>query len=105
MNKIVLWSNMKKSNLLPGDNRNAIRLNWKRPLYILSPIKKPAQAINVSATGILITTQYDDIFKLGDEVTLSIPHAITKATITVKGRIVRMTYHNEWLQIGMDLID
>src|SRR5690606_24334773 len=99
------WSNMKKSNLLPGDNRNAIRLNWKRPLYILSPIKKPAQAINVSATGILITTQYDDKFQIGEEVTLSIPHAITKVTIIVKGKIVRMTHHNEWLQIGMDLIN
>lgn len=96
---------MKNSNLLPTDHRNAIRLNWKRPLYILSPIKKPAQAINISATGILITTQFDKNLKLGGEVLLSIPHAVTKVTITVKGKIVRMTHHNEWLQIGIDLIE
>ncbi|HSM26418.1 MAG TPA: PilZ domain-containing protein [Anaerolineaceae bacterium] len=93
-----------KSNLLPGDNRNAIRLTWKRPVYILTPIKKPAQAINVSATGILITTHYDDQFKIGQEISLSIPHAVTKVTTTVRGKIVRMIQHNDWLQIAVDLI-
>lgn len=96
---------MKKSNLLPGDHRNAIRLNWKRPVYILTPFKKPAQAINVSSSGILITTQFDEKFELGQEISISIPHAITKVTTTVYGKIVRMTRHNDWLQIGIDLIN
>jgi hypothetical protein len=91
------------SNLLPGDNRNAIRLSWKRPVYILTPVKKPAQAINVSSSGILVTTRYDEKFKLGDEISISIPHAITKETITVTGKIVRMNTHLDWLQIGVDL--
>lgn len=91
------------SNLLPGDNRNAIRLNWKRTVYILTPVKKPAQAINVSSSGILITTRYDEKFKLGDEISISIPHAVTKVTINVTGKIVRMNTHMDWLQIGVDL--
>ena len=91
------------SNILPGENRHTLRLAWKRPVYILSPIKRPAQAINVSSSGILITTLDDDQFKLGDDITISIPHAITKITTTVSGKIVRISHHNEWLQIAVHL--
>jgi hypothetical protein len=94
---------MKASNILPGDNRNAIRLTWKRPVYILTPVKRPAQAINVSSSGILITTLDDDLFQMGDEISISIPHAITKITTTVTGKIVRITQHNGWLQLAVDL--
>jgi hypothetical protein len=92
------------SNLLPGDNRNAIRLTWKRPVYILTPVKRIAQAINVSSSGILITTHHDDQFKVNDEISISIPHAITKVTTTVTGKIIRITRHNDWIQIAVDLI-
>jgi len=94
---------MKASNILPGDNRNAIRLTWKRPVYILTPIRRPAQAINVSSSGILITTLYDHQFHIGEEISISIPHAITKITTTVTGIIVRITHHNGWLQLAVDL--
>ena len=94
---------MKASNILPGDNRNAIRLTWKRPVYILTPIKRPAQAINVSSSGILITTLHDDRFHIGEEISISIPHAITKITTTVTGKIVRITHHDGWIQLAVDL--
>jgi len=94
---------MKISNILPGDNRHAIRLTWKRPVYILTPIKRPAQSINVSYSGILITTLYDDHFKVGEEISISIPHAITKVTTTVHGKIVRITHHDDWVQLAVDL--
>jgi len=94
---------MKASNILPGDNRNAIRLTWKRPVYILTPIKRPAQAINVSSSGILITTLYDDRFHIGEEISISIPHAITKITTTVTGKIVRISHHDGWIQLAVDL--
>ncbi len=94
---------MKVSNILPGDNRNAIRLTWKRPVYILAPIRRPAQAINVSYSGILITTLYDDHFHIGEEISISIPHAITNITTTVTGKIVRITHHDGWLQLAVDL--
>ena len=94
---------MKASNILPGDNRNAIRLTWKRPVYILTPIKRPAQAINVSASGILITTLYDDHLQIGEEISISIPHAINKITTIVTGKIVRITNHDSWVQLAVDL--
>ena len=94
---------MKASNILPGDNRNAIRLIWKRPVYILSPVKRPAQAINVSSSGILITTLDDHLFHMGEDISISIPHAITKLTTTVTGKIVRITHHDGWLQLAVDL--
>ncbi|PKO09396.1 MAG: hypothetical protein CVU40_08825 [Chloroflexi bacterium HGW-Chloroflexi-2] len=94
---------MKASNILPGDNRNAIRLIWKRPVYILSPVKRPAQAINVSSSGILITTLDDHLFHMGEDISISIPHAITKITTTVTGKIVRITHHDGWLQLAVDL--
>lgn len=92
------------SNILPGDNRNAIRLHWKRPVYILTPVKRPAQAINVSSSGILITTRHDDQFKIDDEISISIPHAITKVTTTVTGKIVRILRHHDWIQIAVVLL-
>jgi hypothetical protein len=94
---------MKASNILPGDNRNAIRLTWKRPVYIQTPIKRLAQAINVSSSGILITTLDDDLFQIGEAISISIPHAITKITTTVTGKIVRITHHDGWLQLAVDL--
>jgi hypothetical protein len=94
---------MKASNILPGDNRNAIRLIWKRPVYILSPVKRPAQAINVSSSGILITTLDDHLFHMSEDISISIPHAITKITTTVTGKIVRITHHDGWLQLAVDL--
>jgi len=100
-----MWSKMKKSNLLPGENRNAIRLDWKRPVYILTPIKKPAQAINVSASGILIKTLFDEQLEMGQTISLSIPHAYTKETTTVHGKIARMIRLSDWLQIGIDFIN
>lgn len=94
---------MKVSNILPGDNRNTVRLTWKRLVYILKPIRRPAQAINVSSSGILITTIFDDHFHIDDEISISIPHAITKITITVSGKIVRITHHDGWIQLAVNL--
>ena len=94
---------MKKSNILPGENRHAIRLTWKRPVYILTPVKKPAQSINVSSSGILITTLQDDHFQVGEKVTISIPHAITRITTIVSGNIVRITQHDGWVQLAIEL--
>jgi len=91
------------SNILPGENRNTIRLTWKRPVYILSPIKRPAQSINVSSSGILITTLDDEQFEVGGDISISIPHAISKVTTTVNGKIIRIVHHNNWIQIAVDL--
>jgi hypothetical protein len=90
-------------NLLPGENRNTLRLAWKRPIYIISPIKRLAQSINVSSSGILITTLDDEQFEVGGDISISIPHAITKVTTTVSGKIVRIVHHNNWIQIAIDL--
>lgn len=98
-----IWRLMKASNILPGDNRNTIRLTWRRPVYILKPIRRPAQSINVSYEGILITTLYYDHFQLGEEISISIPHAITKITTTVNGTITRITNHEGWMQLAVDL--
>jgi hypothetical protein len=94
---------MTTSNILPGDNRNTIRLTWRRPVYILTPIRRLAQSINVSSSGILITTLYDDHFQVGANISISIPHAITKITTTVTGKIIRVTNHDGWIQLAVDL--
>lgn len=94
---------MKSSNILPGDNRNTIRLTWRRPVYILTPIRRLAQSINVSSSGILITTLNDDHFQVGEDISISIPHAITKITTTVTGKIIRVTNHEGWIQLAVEL--
>ncbi len=94
---------MSASNILPGENRNTIRLTWRRPVYILTPIRRLAQSVNVSSSGILITTLYDDHFRVGESISISIPHAITKITTTVTGKIIRITNHDGWIQLAVDL--
>jgi len=91
------------SNLLPGENRNTLRMTWKRSVDILTPIKRPAQSINVSSAGILLTTMPEDRFKMGQEISMSIPHAITKAITIVKGEIVRIHPDGDSLQIAVSL--
>lgn len=91
------------SNLLPGENRKTLRMEWKRPVDILTPIKCPAQSINVSSAGILLATMPEDRFKLGQEISMSIPHAITKAITIVKGEIVRLHQDGDRLQIAISL--
>jgi len=40
---------------------------------------------------------------MGEDISISIPHAITKITTTVTGKIVRITHHDGWLQLAVDL--
>lgn len=98
---------MLQSNVLDYQElRRANRIEWKRPVKILSPRRLRGQSINVSATGILVKLPLKSVDyspQVGDQVKLAIPNIDNTSTLEVSGQVVRVEIAPECLRFAVDL--
>lgn len=72
------------------NTRRANRVVWERPVLIVDPIRANGKTINVSAVGILLSTDRHINLPLGAEIALSIPHLEGRDSMVVHGKVVRV---------------
>jgi len=94
-----------EDRLSPGftSTRRANRIIWKRDVTIVEPIRAAGQTVNVSAVGILFSTNMGVKLELGSEIALDIPHIDGKDSIIVHGQIVRLEKTHEDLRVAVNL--
>ncbi len=94
-----------QDRLSPGftNTRRANRINWRRPVTIVEPIRAEGQTVNVSAVGILLSTNPQVRLELGSEIALDIPHIDGDDSLTVHGQVVRLERTLEDLRVAVNL--
>jgi hypothetical protein len=85
------------------NTRRANRVAWERPITIVDPVKVPGKTINVSAVGILLSTDRNLSLQLGSPIALDIPHIEGTDSITVHGQIVRLERTRSDLRVAVNL--
>ncbi len=94
-----------QDRLSPGftNTRRANRIIWKRDVTIVEPIRADGQTINVSAVGILLSTNLNVKLAVGSEIALDIPHIEGKDSMIVHGQVVRLERTREDLRVAVNL--
>ncbi|MEN6482292.1 MAG: PilZ domain-containing protein [Anaerolineaceae bacterium] len=85
------------------NSRKYNRLAWDRPVEIITPIKATAQAINVSATGILLVFTEKPDLEAGVDIQMEIPHASLTQKITVNGKVLRVERVKSFYRVAIQL--
>ncbi|GAP12335.1 protein containg PilZ domain [Longilinea arvoryzae] len=85
------------------NTRRANRIDWDRPVSIVSPVLVSGHSINVSATGILVSLPRDPFLQVGTRVALAIPHMDGHATLTVRGNVVRVEHSPDDVLVAINL--
>ena len=85
------------------NTRRANRIEWERPVTIMEPIQVPGKTINVSAVGILLSTEKSLTLQLGSPIALDIPHIEGGDSILVHGQIVRLERTRSDLRVAVNL--
>jgi hypothetical protein len=98
---------MLQSNVIDYQElRRANRMEWNRPVKIVSPRVQRGRSINVSATGILVRLPLNSpgyAPQVGDQVKLAIPNMDNSSTLEVSGQVVRVEIASEYLRFAVDL--
>ena len=94
-----------QDRLSPGftNTRRANRIVWKRPISIVEPIRADGTTINVSAVGILLSTDLHVNLELGTEIALDLPHIEGKDSLIVHGQVVRLERTHQDLRVAVNL--
>lgn len=94
-----------QDRLAPGftNTRRANRIIWRRVVTIVEPIRAAGETVNVSAVGILLSTDPQVSLELGTEVALDIPHVEGKDSMIVHGQVVRLERTREDLRVAINL--
>ena len=94
-----------QDRLSPGftNTRRANRILWKRAVTIVDPIRAAGETVNVSAVGILLTTNPHVNLELGTEIALDIPHIEGKDSLIVHGQVVRLERSRDDLRVAINL--
>jgi hypothetical protein len=85
------------------NTRRANRVVWERPVLIVDPIRANGKTINVSAVGILLSTDRHINLPLGAEIALSIPHLEGRDSMVVHGKIVRVERTASDMRVAVNL--
>ncbi len=91
--------------LSPGftNTRRANRINWRRAVTIVEPIRADGMTVNVSAVGILLSTSPHVNLDVGSEIALDIPHIDGRDSLIVHGQVVRLERTLEDLRVAVNL--
>lgn len=94
-----------QDRLAPGftNTRRANRISWKRAITIVEPIRATGETVNVSAVGILLSTNPHVSLELGTEIALDIPHIEGKDSMIVHGQVVRLERTRDDLRVAINL--
>ncbi len=85
------------------NTRRANRIDWERPVTIVEPVQVSGKTINVSAVGILLSTDKNASLQLGGPIALDIPHMEGDDSIVVHGQIVRLEKTHSDLRVAVNL--
>ena len=85
------------------NTRRANRVVWERPVLIVDPIRANGKTINVSAVGILLSTDRHINLPLGAEIALSIPHLEGRDSMVVHGKVVRVERTASDMRVAVNL--
>lgn len=85
------------------NTRRANRVEWERPVTIVEPVNMAGKTINVSAVGILLSTDKNLSLQLGSPIALDIPHMEGDDSIVVHGQIVRLERTSSDLRVAVNL--
>lgn len=85
------------------NTRRANRVVWERPVLIVDPIRANGKTINVSAVGILLSTDRNINLPLGAEIALSIPHLEGRDSMVVHGKVVRVERTTSDMRVAVNL--
>mgnify|MGYP001769672874 CR=1 FL=1 len=95
---------MEDRELLGTPNtRRANRFNVSRPIKLIRPVKARGRTVNVSAVGMLVRLTQTAELRIGDVVAMEITRADGQATMTIKGKVVRVDYSDDRIQFAVDL--
>lgn len=95
---------MEDRELLGTPNtRRANRFNVSRPIKLIRPVKARGRTVNVSAVGMLVRLSQAAQLNIGDVVAMEITRADGQATMTIKGKVVRVDYSDDRIQFAVDL--
>lgn len=92
-----------RESLGAPNTRRANRFNVNRPIKLIRPIKARGRTINVSAVGMLVKLSQAADLQVGDIVAMEITRADGQATMTVKGRVVRVEFSDDKVLFAVDL--
>ncbi|MEW6504051.1 MAG: PilZ domain-containing protein [Chloroflexota bacterium] len=85
-----------------ANTRRANRIVWERPVLIVNPVRASGKTINVSAVGILLSTDRHLNLPLGAEIALSIPHMEGRDSMVVHGRVVRVERTTQDMRVAVN---
>ena len=85
-----------------SNTRRANRIHWERPVTIVDPVRARGKTINVSAVGILLSTDQSLSLPLGSEIALDIPHIEGRDSIIVHGQVVRLERTPRGLRVAVN---
>lgn len=85
-----------------SNTRRANRILWERPVTIVDPVRINGKTINVSAVGILLSTDRHVNLPVGAEIALSIPHLEGRDSMVVHGRVVRVERTPRDLRVALN---
>ncbi|MEW6180509.1 MAG: PilZ domain-containing protein [Chloroflexota bacterium] len=86
-----------------ANTRRANRILWERPVLIVDPVRASGKTINVSAVGILLSTDRHLNLPLGAEIALSIPHLEGRDSMVVHGKVVRVERTARDMRVAVNL--
>jgi len=92
-----------RESLGTPNTRRANRFDINRPIKLIRPVKARGRTINVSAVGMLVRLTQSAHLQVGDIVAMEITRADGQATMTVRGRVVRVEFKGEKVQFAVDL--
>lgn len=92
-----------RESLGAPNTRRANRFNVNRTIKLIRPVKARGRTINVSAVGMLVRLNQTASLQVGDTVAMEITRADGQATMTVKGKVVRVEINDERVQFAVDL--
>ncbi|GIV63244.1 MAG: hypothetical protein KatS3mg045_0583 [Bellilinea sp.] len=85
-----------------ANTRRANRIVWERPVLIVNPVRASGKTINVSAVGMLLSTDRHLNLPLGAEIALSIPHMEGRDSMVVHGRVVRVERTTQDMRVAVN---
>jgi len=86
------------------NTRRANRIDWERAITIVDPVRVPCVTINVSAVGILFSTEPTLDLQPGNEIALNIPHVEGRDSLLVHGKVVRVERTRKNLRVAVNLV-
>jgi hypothetical protein len=83
--------------------RRANRMDWTRPVQMITPSRSTGQTVNLSAIGMLVRLNQPVPLHIGDTVDLAMPRNDGRASLTTRGRVVRIERNEREMRFAIEI--